>query len=213
MTPTIDFIQEQFNTFNKAYFDGVLPMPNFVITRARTLLGQFVCTKRNVWLFFEGKPMDCTIKISGFYDMPEREYQNTLLHEMIHYYISYRRIKDTSPHGQVFREMMQRLNDEGWSISVRGHTTEYAIAHRADRGKLRTILAIKTTDGRFFVAVVQPSAIAKIETVIKKTPIIESHTWLTSSDDSFSSFPTVRTLRGKKVTEDEYNRITTRAGE
>lgn len=209
MTPSIDFLQGQFHTFNKAYFDGALPMPRFVINHARTVLGQFVCTKKNVWSFFESKPRNCTIKISGFYDMPERECQNTLLHEMIHYYIFYKRIKDTSPHGRVFRQIMRRLNDEGWNVSVRGKTTGYAIAHRTDKDRFRTILAIKTTDGRFFVSVVQPSAIVKIEAMIKREPIIEFHTWLKSSDDNFSRFPTVRTLRGKRVTEDEYNRITT----
>lgn len=209
MTPSIDFLQGQFHTFNKAYFDGDLPMPRFVITHARTVLGQFVCTKRSAWLFFGGEPRDCTIKISSFYDMPEREYQNTLLHEMIHYYISYKRIKDTSPHGRVFRQIMRQLNDEGWNVSVRGKTTGYVIAHRTDKNRFRTILAIKTTDGRFFVSVVQPSAIVKIEAMIKREPIIEIHTWLRSSEENFSRFPTVRTLRGKRVTEEEYNRIVT----
>ena len=36
--------------------------------------------------------------------------ENVVVHEMIHYYIHYNNIQDTSAHGAVFRKMMNDIN-------------------------------------------------------------------------------------------------------
>ena len=95
-----------------------------------------------------------TIKVTKYYDLPEREYQNVLLHEMIHYYIAYQRIKDTSAHGQVFRAMMNELNSRhGWNIKVRVDTRQWA-ANDQRKGKRRLVLAFRTHDGKHYLAVI-----------------------------------------------------------
>ena len=93
MKPTLKYIKEQFGTFNRAYFGGKLPEPAFALSHARTILGQFCCRRSRRWLTGRRKPSGCTIRISTYYDIPERECQNVLLHEMIHYYIAYNGIK------------------------------------------------------------------------------------------------------------------------
>lgn len=207
MTPTIDYLRSQFHTFNAQYFEGALPEPAFRITNARTILGQYVCTCRTKWWRLAGKPQGCTIKISRYYDMPEREYQNTLLHEMIHYYISYKQIKDTSPHGKVFRQMMQRLNDAGWGISVRTGTAGFDLANKSAKLKRKYVLALRTTAGRCYLSVVQPKAIAQLETLLRRVPDVEEHSWFVTCDDYFRDFPSVRTLRARWVADDVYRRL------
>jgi len=208
MTPTIDFIRSQFVAFNARYFGGSLPEPRFVITHARTILGQFVCRRRRGWGLIAGKPCDCAIKVSGYFDMPEKEYQNVLLHEMIHYYIAYHRINDTSPHGEKFREIMARLNQEGgWNIGIRGHAKQYGLANKSVAQRPRVVVAMTTNDGKHFLSVVQRSAVSNIEAMICQISAIASHEWFVTTDSYFSNFPQVRTLRAKRMAESMFKSV------
>lgn len=44
--------------------------------------------------------------------MPEEEVEDTIIHEMIHYYIGYNQLEDTSPHGSIFRQIMNAINEK-----------------------------------------------------------------------------------------------------
>ena len=116
MIPTIDFITNKFNVFNKEYFDNSLPLPNFALIKNKTKLGEFVaCRRYDMFGIPFGKS---TINISTFYDRPEDEISNTIIHEMIHYYIHFNHIVDTSSHGHVWKSMADEINKKGgWHIS------------------------------------------------------------------------------------------------
>lgn len=145
-----------------------------------------------------------TIKVTKYYDLPEREYQNVLLHEMIHYYIAYQRIKDTSAHGQVFRAMMNELNSRhGWNIMVRVDTRQWA-ANDQRKGKRRLVLAFRTHDGKHYLAVINGRYFDAIEKQVKRCNAILSHQWLSSDDEFFSNFPVSRTLRAMKVSPETF---------
>ena len=45
-------------------------------------------------------------------DLPEQEVEDTILHEMIHYYIAEHQIKDNKAHGREFMRMAQELNEK-----------------------------------------------------------------------------------------------------
>lgn len=206
MSPTVDFIRGQFAAFNARYFGDSLPEPRFVVINARTILGQFVCSRRRGWGVFAGRPRDFTIKISGHFDMPEKEYQNVLLHEMIHYYIAYNRIKDTSPHGEKFRAIMKRLNEEGgWDIRISGKVAQYGVVEKAAERRPRIVVAMVTGDGKRYLSVVQRSAVSKVEAAIRRTEAITSHEWFVTTDAYFRDFPQVRTLRARRVAESVFN--------
>lgn len=202
MTPTVDFIRSQFVAFNARYFGGSLPEPRFVVTHARTILGQFVCSQRRGWGVFAGRPRSFTIKVSAYFDMPEREYQNVLLHEMIHYHIAYNRIKDTSPHGEKFRAMMRRLNEEeGWNIRVSGEVAQYGVADEAAERRVRAVVAMGTADGKHYLSVVQRGYVGKVEAAIRRTAAITTHEWFVTTDNYFRDFPQVRSLRARRMAE------------
>lgn len=44
-------------------------------------------------------------------DFEEKFLDSILVHEMIHQYIIQNKIKDSSPHGKIFREYMKRINE------------------------------------------------------------------------------------------------------
>jgi len=57
-------------------------------------------------------------RISTVIDLPEREVEDTILHEMIHYYILSNQMQDTSAHGEIFMRMMKDINVRVSTLSV-----------------------------------------------------------------------------------------------
>lgn len=85
-------MEQWFTTFNEQYFDGGLPLPRLALSRSKTRLGSMSC-KRVTRLLRGTKFSDFTIRLSNYYDLSERDFQNVLLHEMIHYHIAYTELK------------------------------------------------------------------------------------------------------------------------
>ena len=208
MKITTDVLAEYFQQFNRDYFGDGLPLPRLVLSHSRTRLGSFSCKSKMTW---RGRKLtDLTIRISTYYNMTEWQMQNVLLHEMIHYSIAYTGLKDTSAHGVVFRGMMDNLNRKyGWEITVMQDTKGWGLSEMAQRkidsqrGAKRLVLAMRTRDGRCFLSVVNPKFRDKLEAQIKKVPEIVWHQWFISSDEYFCNFPAVRTLRGRRVPEEQ----------
>lgn len=206
MTPTVDFLREQFDSFNALYFHGKLPQPQFVINNARTVLGQFIRRRSMKGLLSRTKET-YTIKISAYYDLTEREYQNTLLHEMIHYYIIYTGCKETSPHGPEFRSMMDSLNARGWNINVTSDVKGRSIADATKAAKPRLVLALRTDSGQRYLSVVNPRYAYHVNSLVSSSHDIVFHKWFETTDTYFNNFPAVRSLRGIRVDEKTFHRF------
>ena len=199
MTITPQYIKSQFELFNGQYFGSQLPLPRFEVSDARTYLGQFGFRRVRKAPLGQAKPTDFVIKISRHYDISERQVQNVLLHEMIHYYIAFKGIRDTSPHGQAFKSLMHTLNSRhGWDITV---SSRRAPAKEGGRPTLRKrlVLAVTMNDGGHFLSVVNPAYRATLDSQARQESIIACHRWIESDDQFFHNFPTVRSLRGCKV--------------
>ena len=82
MTLTTDTLRTWFKQFNAVYFGDELPVPRLALSKARTRLGTMAC--KSVRRIGRTVYTDFTIRISTYYDCTEREYQETLLHELIH---------------------------------------------------------------------------------------------------------------------------------
>ena len=203
MQVTLEWMSYWFAKFNTDYFRGGLPQPRLALSKSKTRLGSMSCKKRV--RLFRTECYGYTIRLSNYYDQTERQYQNVLLHEMIHYSIAYARIKDTSPHGTVFRGMMENLNRKyGWEVSV---TTSMKVVPRAGgvpKNKTYLVLALETSDGKSFLSVVNPRFARQLEeqTILVRT--IKEHHWLRTTNPYFSDFPAVRSLRAKRVSRDVY---------
>ena len=95
MKPTVDFIREHFELYNRMMFGGTLTVPPIHLTNARTYMGMLTY-KRRVGLFGGKRFSDFALRISRRFDYSEAELQDTLIHEMIHYYIAVNQLKDGS---------------------------------------------------------------------------------------------------------------------
>lgn len=120
MEITTSYITERFQTFNRQMFGGKLTLPRIAVSRARTLAGALSFKRRRVG----GKIVktDFTLRISAEVPMTEREVEDTIIHEMIHYSIATSQCTDTSAHGVLFRRLMNAINER--------HGRHITISHR-----------------------------------------------------------------------------------
>lgn len=113
MIPTVSYIQSRFDEYNTRFFGGTLPPAPIKLSHARTFLGKLTFTKHRSWLFGPTRYENFVLRINARIDLPEDLIEDTILHEMIHYYIAVNHLRDTSAHGRLFRHEMKRINAEG----------------------------------------------------------------------------------------------------
>lgn len=186
-----------FDEFNRLYFSDRLPVPRFATGRSRHALGTMVTKTDRRLLAITRKSY--TIRLSNYYDMPEKEFQNVLLHEMIHLYIAAEGLKDTSSHGRLFRREMQRINAFGWNIRVSIRTGGEIKARKPEKTRQRLVLALTLKDGRHVLSVVNPHYIKALTARLVLADDIKTYAWYVTSDAYFSGFPAVRSMKGRFV--------------
>ena len=212
MIVTIDWMEEWFKRFDQEYFGGKLPLPELSLTRAKTRLGQLAFKRASRW--GRTKLYDFKLSMSTYYDMTEQQAKSVLLHEMIHYIIGYTGLKDTSPHGVVFRGMMDNLNRKyGWDIRVMASTKGWKVSERvAEKKKAKgpqtyLMLAIELKDGKFYLSRVNPGFARRIEKQLPMVRELRSHRWYTTQESYFEDYPQVRSLRGRRITKNDFEKL------
>ena len=212
MIVTIDWMEEWFKRFDQEYFGGKLPLPELSLTRAKTRLGQLAFKRASRW--GRTKLYDFKLSMSTYYDMTEQQAKSVLLHEMIHYIIGYTGLKDTSPHGVVFRGMMDNLNRKyGWDIRVMTSTKGWKVSERVAEKKRAKgpqtylMLAIELKDGKFYLSRVNPGFARRIEKQLPMVRELRSHRWYTTQESYFEDYPQVRSLRGRRITKNDFEKL------
>ena len=212
MIVTINWMEEWFKRFDQEYFGGKLPLPELALTRAKTRLGQLAFKRASRW--GRTKLYDFKLSMSTYYDMTEQQAKSVLLHEMIHYIIGYTGLKDTSPHGVVFRGMMGNLNRKyGWDIRVMTSTKGWKVSEQvAEKKKAKgpqtyLMLAIELKDGKFYLSRVNPGFARRIEKQLPMVRELRSHRWYTTQESYFEDYPQVRSLRGRRITKGDFEKL------
>ena len=212
MIVTIDWMEEWFKRFDQEYFGGKLPLPELSLTRAKTRLGQLAFKRASRW--GRTKLYDFKLSMSTYYDMTEQQAKSVLLHEMIHYIIGYTGLKDTAPHGVVFRGMMDNLNRKyGWDIRAMTSTKGWKVSERvAEKKKAKgsqtyLMLAIELKDGKFYLSRVNPGFARRIEKQLPMVRELRSHRWYTTQESYFEDYPQVRSLRGRRITKNDFEKL------
>ena len=212
MIVTIDWMEEWFKRFDQEYFGGKLPLPELALTRAKTRLGQLAFKRASRW--GRTRLYDFKLSMSTYYDMTEQQAKSVLLHEMIHYIIGYTGLKDTSPHGVVFRGMMDNLNRKyGWDIRVMTSTKGWKVSEQvAEKKKAKgpqtyLMLAIELKDGKFYLSRVNPGFARRIENQLPMVRELRSHRWYTTQEPYFEDYPQVRSLRGRRITKGDFEKF------
>ena len=205
-------MEEWFRRFDHDYFGGKLPVPELGLTRAKTRLGQLAYKRATRW--GRTKLYDFKLSMSTYYDMTYRQAKSVLLHEMFHYIIGFTSLKDTAPHGIVFRGMMDNLNRKyGWDIRVMTSTKGWKVSERVEeRQKAKgpqtyLMLAIEMQDGKHYLSRVNPSFARRIESKLSLVRELRSHRWYTTQEPYFEDYPQVRSLRGRRISKSDFEKL------
>ena len=174
MIITIPQIEEQFNIWNKKVFNNELPVPHFELMQTRRLLGQF-CQRKVMG------EKTYKIRISVFYDRPFEAYIDTIVHEMLHYYICYMGIKDTSSHGREWKRLAKQISNK-FNLTITrtneagGGASEAVIEKKNEkRIKHEYVFVCKMRDGHYGAAVAPPTKVYKLEPRFKTWRAVENY--------------------------------------
>ncbi len=190
MDITLEYIRQKFDEFNRTYFGGKLkPLP-LRLTNARTFLGQVHC-RRKRQLDGSWRYDDFEFVISRHLNTvgEEAEREDVILHEMIHYYILLHQMQDSSPHGKIFKRIMNEINQRFHRhISVRHKATEEE--HARDTQLRRHLICItRFADGTQGITVAAQSRVFRLWDELKRLPDIAEQTWYSSNDPFFNRYP------------------------
>ena len=193
MKATIPYIRSKFEQYNRLCFGGTLPMIPIELSDAKTFVG--VCVYR-VKRVAGGKRVkyDFRLRINTRIDLPEAEVEDTIIHEMIHYYIGYNQLKDTSAHGQLFRSIMDSINAKyGRHVTISHKSTEKQREQAIDsKPRWHVIAVVSLADGKYGIKVL-PRIVQRILTyynVVSTAKDVTNISLYMSRDVYFNRYPT-----------------------
>jgi hypothetical protein len=204
MRATIEYIEQKFDEFNKLMFRGRLPKLPFKISDSRTFLGQIK--------FFQEKNDDGTWYYSGFTfhvsnktDLPQDVVDDVIIHEMIHYYILYNQMQDNAPHGDLFIQKMEEINnqfDRHITVTHKG-TKEEADTDTEKRRHLICISRWKDGDRCITVSTDNPRIMLRIWDEIEQNDEIEEYKWVFTTNPFFNRYPRSQSAKFQSCPSDE----------
>ena len=196
MTPTLPYLQEKFSYYNALCFDGRLPSIPILLSKAKTFLGRLEYRRRRGLLGRETY-CDARIRISTRYDRTDAETDDVLIHEMIHLYILVKGIKDTSTHGQRFRQIMTDVNTR-FNRNIRiSHkyfdklSNHLAASDDNKKGKMHYVGLSKLVDGNVGVTVAGRNVRMIARLLPARYRIVETR-WYLTDDPFFADYPVSR---------------------
>lgn len=195
MKPTLAQVTSWFNDYNNIVFDGKLPRVPISFCNTRRQLGQFY------WGYNRG----IGIKISLYYDRPEEDYRNTLVHEMCHLYC-YERGWQNEQHGPRWKAVAKRASwitgmniqrvHEGacdWEVAKENRTKAKALKEKRNAPSLMVDLEYESY--HFLVKVTKKTLSSCTKSDGTLDTRAKSYKVFISNDKLFKTFQTSRSIR------------------
>lgn len=196
MKATYEYISQKFQEYNSLMFAGELPTPVFLPSKARSYLGRYECSVRRS-LLGKTERYNHRLRINTVCDFPEEEIDDILIHEMIHYYIAYKGLKDASAHGPLFRSMMAEINTRfGRHITVSAKSTPQ-MAQQDTRVRRHYICVMTLPDGRTAFTPVTEQSMFTLWTRLPEAFSATDARWFATLDPFFNSYRKVSAARGR----------------
>lgn len=198
MIATIPYIEAKFDAFNKLIFGGELPRIPIVLGSATRVVGAFSCkVRRNFW----GKKeyFDLKLRFSKKFNLPENELEDVIIHEMIHYYIHFKNLKDKSAHGPLFKNLMNQINKNfGRKISIRHRSSVKTNEQITDaKPRYRVVAVVTMKDGKTGIKVL-PRIKEKVRhyyNAVSTSPTVSKVELYITPNPFFGQYPCSSSLR------------------
>lgn len=111
-----EWMKENYLVFNALFFENILPSEDMMIFEPVIKKVCYLGCAYNNAQHFPSKEFPFKIRLNFIYDLNEVEWQNVLLHEMIHiweYTMGY-----NGGHGKLFQRKAKEINEiGGWGIT------------------------------------------------------------------------------------------------
>lgn len=192
MRATKEYVERKFGEFNQLMFGGRLPKIPVELSDAKTFMGQCVYRRRRRRNGTVEK-YDFRLRINTRFDLPEQEIEDIIIHEMIHYFIGVFQLHDTSAHGQLFRQMMNQINEKYHrhvSISFKGtkRQNEQAVDKRP---RWHVVARVELSDGRIAMKVLPRvvQSILRFYNTLMASKEVKSVDLFMSNDVFFNRYP------------------------
>jgi len=205
MIATREYVERKFAEFNRQMFAGQLKPVPVVLSNAKTFLGKLVYTTEYLP---NGKVRFCDfhLRINTRLDLPEDVLEDTIIHEMIHYYIASNNYHDSSSHGPLFRRLMNNINAKyGRHVSVSFHGTTEQTAQLRERCRRVCVVAVISFAGGETGMKVLPRVIESIVKYCKgvgQARGVQSIELYMTHDAYFNDFPCSSAFRYHVVDRD-----------
>lgn len=220
MYPSIPFLIERFDFFNKLMFEGKLPDVPLKIGRGRRILGSMSYKKRKL-PGREAEYHSPKITISAAFDLSERQLEDILIHEMIHLHeFTKNNGRIDKPHGYFFYSEMQRINRiYGRNVTVKENLQKTRTEHpeeTSSTGKTSFEISIigilkiknqKTGKTETGLTRIMKTRLFELHDKWNKIKDIESIEWYYTMSDEVVSLPRVKTLKYYLMTEEQIENI------
>ena len=205
-----EFVKSVFRDANGKIFGGQLPEFEIRIGSAARSFGSFN-HPRNV---VRRDPSQCRITISAKYDLTEAELTDIIIHEMIHAFIWWKNIDDTSTHGEAFRTLMRAINLlHGRKIDIRfspeeggGQESDSAAGTYGDKLSRFYFCISNFSDGKRYITVCATTCIFDINRLLLSQRGLVSLDWYFSLDPWFSRYPKVRKAKYYSISDAEFEK-------
>lgn len=193
MRATLDFLENRFDEYNRGIFHNGLPRPLMHISSARSFMGQFKIERQHHIL---GKSKEIYhLTLSDRYDLEQAILEDVVIHEMIHFLIHYKKIKDTASHGRHFRELMNEINKRfGRNITISHRCSKQEL--ESDDVKAHSIVCLcRMSDGRQLVCRVSQSKVFEIHRAFQRWDQVAKEEWYWVYGSYFNRYRRVVTPR------------------
>lgn len=202
-----EFVLNAVAQFNELCFDGVLPPVPVVMTKARTYLGKVTfCTRRGLLGRVTGHD-SFAIRISTSFDLTQQEWEDVIIHELIHYFIAWRGIRDTSVHGQEFRKMMAEINHKyGRHMSVSHKCKAGELEPKPVRIRNNFVCVTRLQDGNWGVTVAARTRVLYLHRALPRYYQLRGLSWYETADPFFARFPHSISPKIYRISEEELTR-------
>ncbi len=206
MKASIPYVEKKFEEFNLQMFAGQLPKLPIELSDAKTFLGVCVYKKRQT----DGGKTECydfKLRINTRIDLPEQEVEDTIIHEMIHYFIGVNQLEDVSSHGPIFLHMMNSINEKyGRHITVSHKSTQEQREELVDKKAHWHVIAIVNfKDGKTGIKVlprVLPRILNYYNAVSRDSKVNSGDVYM-SNNPFFNRFPKSSSLSVQFIDKEE----------